>query len=103
MAPVLLYESARGKDRAMREDWMPYEWNDRSGEESWGEGEADAWRGDLHPADDGGWLAEDESPQEAEPLEETEDCATWRGDEHLPDWPEELAGPEYWLYKRMSE
>ena len=24
----------------------------------------------------------------------------WRGLEHPEDWPEELAGPEYWLYKR---
>ena len=27
----------------------------------------------------------------------------WRGDEHLEDWPEELAGPEYWMYKAMAE
>lgn len=24
----------------------------------------------------------------------------WRGDEHMADWPENLAGAEYWLYKR---
>lgn len=27
----------------------------------------------------------------------------WRGEVHLRDWPEELAGPEYWLYKRMRD
>jgi hypothetical protein len=83
------------------EDRMPYEWNDRSGEESWGDTEA--WRGDLHAPDDGAWIAEDETFPDAEPLEEPEAEATWRGEDHLPDWPEELAGPEYWLYKRMSE
>jgi len=83
---------------------MPYEWNDRSGDESWSE--TDAWRGELHPADDGAWLAADQARWETEPpeeVEEPEEQAPWRGDEHLPDWPEELAGPEYWLYKRMSE
>jgi hypothetical protein len=24
----------------------------------------------------------------------------WRGDVHLGEWPENLAGPEYWLYKK---
>jgi hypothetical protein len=28
---------------------------------------------------------------------------TWRGDLHFEHWPEELAGPEYWLYKRLGE
>ena len=38
----------------------------------------EAWRGDLHaPAED-----------------------AWRGTEHLADWPESSAGPEYWMYKR---
>jgi hypothetical protein len=27
----------------------------------------------------------------------------WRGDLHFDQWPEELAGPEYWLYKRLGE
>lgn len=27
----------------------------------------------------------------------------WRGDLHLDDWPENLAGPEYWLYKRQRD
>jgi hypothetical protein len=27
----------------------------------------------------------------------------WRGDLHFDHWPEELAGPEYWLYKRLGE
>ena len=28
---------------------------------------------------------------------------TWRGDLHLGDWPENLAGPEYWLYKKQRD
>jgi len=27
----------------------------------------------------------------------------WRGDLHLDDWPESLAGPEYWLYKKQRD
>ena len=28
---------------------------------------------------------------------------TWRGDLHQDDWPEDLAGPEYWLYKKKRD
>ncbi len=27
----------------------------------------------------------------------------WRGDVHLSEWPEGMAGPEYWLFKRLDE
>jgi hypothetical protein len=27
----------------------------------------------------------------------------WRGEVHYEDWPEELAGPEYRLFKRREE
>jgi hypothetical protein len=27
----------------------------------------------------------------------------WRGADHLETWPEELAGPEYWAYRRREE
>ena len=27
----------------------------------------------------------------------------WRGGLHLDDWPENLAGPEYWLYKKQRD
>ena len=33
-----------------------------------------------------------ETPED-EPEETTE---AWRGDVHFEDWPEQLAGPEYW-------
>ncbi|MDX2193634.1 MAG: hypothetical protein NW201_09780 [Gemmatimonadales bacterium] len=32
-----------------------------------------------------------------------EDGESWRGELHLPDWPEEFAGPEYWLFKQDDE
>lgn len=32
--------------------------------------------------------------------EETEPIEKWRGDIHLPDWPEEQAGAEYNLYMK---
>ena len=35
--------------------------------------------------------------------DEVEEHNGWRGHQHFADWPEELAGPEYWLYKRMAE
>jgi hypothetical protein len=35
--------------------------------------------------------------------DEDEEDDSWRGDLHLEDWPEELAGPEYWLYKRDDD
>jgi hypothetical protein len=31
------------------------------------------------------------------------DSETWRGELHQDDWPENLAGPEYWLYKRQRD
>src|SRR5207249_1133952 len=49
----------------------------------------DAWRGDLHC---------DAEPWRAGPSDER-----WRGQEHIVDWPEAQAGPEYWMYKRAAE
>ena len=31
------------------------------------------------------------------------DDGAWRGDVHLGDWPENLAGPEYWLYRKQRD
>jgi hypothetical protein len=56
---------------------------DHNDERSW-EGEGDQlWK------TGGGW--------------EPADSETWRGDVHVNDWPESLAGPEYWLYKQDNE
>lgn len=43
-----------------------------------------------------------ERPWETPDYEPDEDDE-WRGDLHLGDWPEHLAGPEYWLYKQDEE
>ena len=31
------------------------------------------------------------------------DAEDWRGDQHPDDWPEYLAGPEYWLNKEGDD
>ena len=49
----------------------------------------EAWRGDVH--------VEGESWR-GEPGDDA-----WRGGEHLADWPEASAGPEYWMYKQAAE
>ena len=37
-------------------------------------------------------------------LNEDDDAdGAWRGELHLDDWPENLAGPEYWLYKKQRD
>ncbi|HUL02263.1 MAG TPA: hypothetical protein VLV16_03405 [Gemmatimonadales bacterium] len=43
-------------------------------------GDDEPWRGDLH-----------------------RDADAWRGETHLPDWPEESAGPEYWMFKAAGD
>ena len=53
-------------------------------------------------ADGNGWndVPEDEREQLGEWEAESEE---WRGDLHTGDWPEHLAGPEYWLYKKLRD
>jgi hypothetical protein len=78
-------------EAAMREPW---ESNDR--EMEWVD--PGAWRGERHPetpedwCSDAGvgfvWAGEDE-------MEEEEAGES-------PGWPEELAGPEYWMYRRLG-
>jgi hypothetical protein len=52
---------------------------------------------DEWPWETGGGL-----PWETGDNEEQADQA-WRGDLHMDDWPESLAGPEYWLYKKQRD
>lgn len=54
---------------------------------------------DGRPWEDEGDLPWDTPDAEWEPG----DSEAWRGDLHLDDWPESLAGPEYWLYKNQSD
>jgi hypothetical protein len=47
------------------------------------------------------WEGEGDLPWDTpDPEWESGDSEAWRGDVHLGDWPENLAGPEYWLYKK---
>lgn len=80
----------------MREPWQR-----EPTEESWSDPEA--WRGEVHlpppeewHPDDAGegwvWAGEDE----ADSVEE-EDLSL-----PPPGWPEQLAGPEYWMYRRAA-
>lgn len=61
--------------------WEPEGGDD--GDEHWLAADPEAWRGELHvESEDDDWLVV------------TEDGEAW---------PEELAGPEYWLFKRDDE
>ncbi len=62
----------------MTQSWRPDEWADD-----------EAWRGDLDC--------------DAEPWRAGASDERWRGQEHIADWPEAQAGPEYWMYKRAAE
>ncbi len=56
--------------------------------------------------DDLPWERDADAPWEGGGLlwdSDTDEADGWRGEAHLRDWPEELAGPEYWLYKRMRD
>jgi hypothetical protein len=47
------------------------------------------------------WEGDGDLPWDTpDPEWETADSEAWRGNVHLGDWPENLAGPEYWLYKK---
>ena len=63
----------------------------------------EAWRGDVH-LDDDSWLGGQDAEAwrgdaDAESWQDAPDAEKWRGEDHLADWPEESAGPEYWMFK----
>ncbi len=64
----------------MRYEWLPEpEQGDDEFEQLFAS-DTESWRGELHRGDE-----------------------SWRGDVHFADWPEQLAGPEYWMYKKLAE
>ena len=71
----------------MTHPWLPGEPGDDELESLFAR-EREAWRGDLHGADES-WRSDAGDD-------------LWRGGEHLADWPESSAGPEYWMYKRAA-
>lgn len=75
---------------------MTEPWEEAEPEAQWSDPEA--WRGDEHPE-----LPDDWCPDAGEGW-------VWAGNEEMPEdesdepqgWPEELAGPEYWMYRRLD-
>ncbi len=50
------------------------------------------------------WETDGDLPWERDQLEwESPEREGWRGEVHVNEWPENLAGPEYWLYKQQGE
>jgi hypothetical protein len=74
-------------------------WEPEKGPESWSD--TDAWRGEMHHEGDDSWRGETIAIWEDE-----DETAESDSEDDLPsqteqfDWPENLAGPEYWLFKR---
>jgi hypothetical protein len=76
---------------------MPAAWESGTDEERWSDRET--WRGDLHPENVDYWRTEPEAG------------FVWNGEEEVEeeepeaeaDWPEDLAGPEYWMFKNLEE
>lgn len=75
---------------------MPLAWESETGEESWSDREA--WRGDEHAEVADQWQSD--STEEFVWASEEDDSEPAAEDE---DWPEDLAGPEYWMFKDMDE
>ena len=66
----------------------------------------ESWRGDVHLDDADSWrrgAADDDARGPIEPADIEPADEVWLGAAHLPEWPEASAGPEYWMYKRMTE
>lgn len=49
------------------------------------------------------WESGGDLPWQTQEGESETESQTWRGELHLDDWPENLAGPEYWLYKKNRD
>lgn len=52
---------------------------------------------------DGGWADQSEPERESEWHDSEVAADSWRGGAQPEEWPEELAGPEYWLNKGMDD
>lgn len=62
----------------------------------------ESWRGDRH-RDDESWRGDVHRPEDSWQGVADGDDQSWRGEVHFRDWPEMLAGPEYWMYKKLAE
>lgn len=75
-------------------------WEPERSSESWSD--TDAWRGEVHLDGDDSWRSETLAVWEDEDAS-TESEEDDNSDAELGDWPENLAGPEYWLFKRDED
>ncbi len=76
---------------------MPWEASEE--ETPWADREA--WRGEAHPELADAWQPADEAGQAWAP--EDEEVVIEIIDLTEEGWPEDLAGPEYWLFKRDGD
>jgi hypothetical protein len=56
----------------------------------------------MSQQDERPWESGGDLPWETSHDDDEADTA-WRGEVHQDDWPENLAGPEYWLYKKQRD
>lgn len=49
------------------------------------------------------WESGGDLPWDTPEIESEADSEAWRGELCQDDWPESLAGPEYWLYKKQRD
>ncbi|MBA3759745.1 MAG: hypothetical protein H0X07_04370 [Gemmatimonadales bacterium] len=49
------------------------------------------------------WESEGDLPWDTPESETASDSQAWQGELYQDDWPENLAGPEYWLYKKQRD
>lgn len=76
-------------------------WGAEQADERWSDTEA--WRGDVHHEDES-WRGETLAVWEGD-VEDTLPSASddaWRAGVHFDEWPEDLAGPEYWMFKNFG-
>lgn len=79
----------------MSEPWRPEG-------DAWRDGGSESWRGDLHYTDDASWRSDSASPWQ-DPDSDDDAADSWAIEDEPGDWPEEKAGPEYWLFRRDLE
>ncbi len=81
------WEPERTEERwSDREAWRGKSYND----------DLEAWRGDAGGETVAGW-----DPRDAGEMATWDDSA--EEEEADEGWPENLAGPEYWMYKRLTD
>lgn len=76
-------------------------WDTSDDEAPWSDREA--WRGEAHPELTDAWRAEYDAGQVWAPEQDDEEVIIEIIDLSEEEWPEDLAGPEYWLFKKDGD